>query len=80
MKSTIDKLIKDKKELAEMVKERENDISKFNDPKNLKELKSLLTDLDSSITSMEVVKSQQYDEMKLLLDIMNYKPSKWKMN
>lgn len=63
MQSTIDKLISDKKQLSEMLKDRENEINKFNDPRNLRELKSLLNDFEVNIDAMEDEKGRQYTEI-----------------
>mmetsp|Transcript_11994 Transcript_11994/g.11874 ORF Transcript_11994/g.11874 Transcript_11994/m.11874 type:complete len:109 (-) Transcript_11994:510-836(-) len=71
MQGTIDKLIMDKRQISEMLNDRENDLRRFNDPKNAIELKNLLGELDSNLTIVEREKNKQYSEMRHLLDYMD---------
>ena len=49
MGNTIEKLIMDKKQMGEMLDDRESELRKLNDPRNLKELKGILYELDQNL-------------------------------
>ena len=70
MQATIDKLTTDKKHLSEVLTDREQELRRLNDPRNLKELKQLLNELDDNIAHVDNEKNKQYQEMQTLLGIM----------
>lgn len=43
-----------------MIRDKENDLQKLNDPKHLQELKSFLNELEGNITELDEEKNVQY--------------------
>eukprot|EP00347_Sterkiella_histriomuscorum_P001583 403371470 len=68
---TFEKLTMDKKQLQDIVQDRENELRMFQDPKQMRELKTLLNDLEYNMNIVEKEKESQYSEMKDLMTIMD---------
>eukprot|EP00347_Sterkiella_histriomuscorum_P023774 403333433 len=57
--------------LKELLRDREYELKKLQDPYSLMELKSLMNDLESNIECVQIVKNQQYSEMNQIVHILD---------
>ncbi|CDW83979.1 UNKNOWN [Stylonychia lemnae] len=77
MTDTIDKLNSDKKQLQEILQDRENELKLIQDPRQMRELKNLLNELDQNMQVVDKEKQIQYNEMQACVGIIHQYKLEW---
>ena len=76
MQATINKLTLDKKIIQDLVIDRENELKMLNDPRHLKDLKSMMNDMEANLQIIGKEKEIQYTEMQYLMGVLgSFKPN-----